>query len=463
MAIEEIIPTLREFVHRNSNIAGIQWDPRMRPRLLINPYSEVYEEKKRTAHYFLLAASINESKVIGRAENARRLVVHLHKKFGDTLFVVCKAKKFENELRKCKFYGELGHLKESIPSVLASVNEFIEEKTGGDIIEYSREFSEPKEMVEEIARHIERMGGRFKEKLWMYMRWIVRPKPDLGIFNHFSPNDLFIPLTTDITNVAVSLGLMDKVDPSWWEDQENVERQRNKVTQFARGLFPRDPTKVDYPFFLLGRWLRGKSLSIQTLKESLQFFEYLYKMTGYSHVVYQCMGRYSPSYWERIVARTLRNMKIPFQAEPVRFPLPNNIFYTPDFILDKRFQGRRIILEPHGRMSVRDARKYSLFRQFYVNHYFLLLLLRNNDIPYYRARNLLPEEAYDDIWPIEDVHILLTRFKSNQYRPLNFHQNFSNTKKRGSLRETSLPCRGSKSTPDTRFLRRGLLNQFDVG
>ena len=419
--MEEITPLLREFVNRNSTIAGIQWDPRMRPRLLINPYSEVYEQRKKTARYFLSVASVDETKVIARAENARRLLVLLHKTFGDDLLKVSEAKKFEDEIRKCKFYDDLGSLKEVIPSVLASVNEFVIEKTGGDIIEYSREFSEPREMVEEIARHVERMGGRFKEKSWMYMRWMVRPKPDLGIFNHFSPKDLFIPLTTDITNVAVSLGLMDKVDPSWWEDQENVERQRNKVTQFARGLFPRDPTKVDYPFFLLGRWLRGKSLSMQTLKESLQFFEYLYKMTGYSHVVYQSMSRYSPSYWERKVARTLRNMKIPFQAEPVRFPLPNNIFYTPDFILDKRFQGRRIILEPHGRMSERDARKYSFFRQFYGNHYFLILLMRNDDIPYYRARNLLPEEAYDDIWPIDYVHILLNGLKDNQYRPLGIH------------------------------------------
>lgn len=71
-------------------------------------------------------------------------------------------------------------------------------------------------------------------------------------------------------------------------------------------------------------------------------------------------------------------MKIPFKSEPVRFPLTPNRFYTPDFILDKTFEGRRIILEPHGRMSERDAHKYSMFRQFYRNHYFLILLMRNN-------------------------------------------------------------------------------------
>ena len=418
MAIEEIIPTLMEFVNRNSNIAGIQWDLRMRPRLLINPYSEVYEERKRTAHYFLLVASINESKVIGRAENARRLIVYLHKKFGDALFVVCKAKKFKNELRKCKFYGELGHLKKLIPIILTSVNEFILEKTGGDIIEYSREFNEPKEMVEEIARHVERMGGRFKEKSWMYMRWVVRPKPDLGILNHFSPKDLSIPLTTDITNVAVSLGLMDKVGPSWWEDREKVERQRDKLTRFARGQFPGDPTKVDYPFFLLGRWLRYKDLNIKTLKESLQLFDKLFRTTGYARVFYQIIGRYE-SGWEKKIAKVLLKMKIPFQIKPVRFPLPNNIFYTPNFVLrELRLGERKIILEPHGKMTERNVSKYCHFRKIYGNDYFLMLIMRNDDIP------SISQEAYDDIWPIEYVDILLNKFKSNQYRPLYLHQKF---------------------------------------
>lgn len=101
--MEEITSLLREFVNRNSTIAGIQWDPRMRPRLLMNPFSGVYEERKKTAHYFLLVASVNESKISGRAENARRLLVVIHKTNGDALFKVLEAKKFEDDIRKCNF------------------------------------------------------------------------------------------------------------------------------------------------------------------------------------------------------------------------------------------------------------------------------------------------------------------------------------------------------------------------
>lgn len=413
MAIEEIKSLLREFVERNSNVVGIQWDLRLLPRLLINPYSKDYGKRRKAAHYFLLVASVDESRVIGMAENARKLLVHLHKRFGDKLFEVCESKELEDGVKKCQFYDEFGPLRGTIPSVLASVNKFVRHVARGDLIEYAQRFSKPKDMVEQIARHVKRMGGSFKEKSWMYMRWMVRPKPDLRIFDHFSPCELFIPLTTDITNVAVSLGLMDKVGPSWWEEAERVTRARERVTQFAGTFFPEDPAKVDYPFFLLGRWLRGKDLGIQVLKESLQLFDNVPKETGRACVEYQIIGRYE-SGWEKKVAETLSKMKIPFHLKPIRFPLPNNMFYTPDFVLrELRIKKRKIVLEPHGIMREGDARKFSLFKQIYRNDYFLMLIVRNDDIP------SIPREAYDDIWPIEYVPQFLYLSKNNRYRPLN--------------------------------------------
>lgn len=272
---ENIIPKLREFVERNSNIVDLQFNPKLPPKLLIDPWAKDYESKKRVAHYFLLVASIDEEGVIGRAENARYLMVELHKKYGKALFEISEPEKFEKEIIECKSYSEFGSLRGQISHVLASVNTFVMDKVRGDLIECSQGYSQPKDMVEEIGKYVKRMGGPIKKKAWLYMRWMVRPKPDLRVFSHFSPRDLFIPMTPNIARVAACLKLVDKEKPIWWNHVE-------KVTRFARDLFPDDPVKVDYPFFLIGRWLRGKDLNIQVLKETLIRFDVFYRRTGFS-------------------------------------------------------------------------------------------------------------------------------------------------------------------------------------
>lgn len=47
-------------------------------------------------------------------------------------------------------------------------------------------------------------------------------------------------------------------------------------------MFPHDPAKIDYPFFLIGRWLEGRDLTQQTLKETLIKLEDFYQKTGFS-------------------------------------------------------------------------------------------------------------------------------------------------------------------------------------
>ncbi len=71
MATDEVLTLLVDFINKNSNVADIQWDRRMSPRLLFNPYSEKYEERKIVAHYFLLVASILDDTIVGYPENAR--------------------------------------------------------------------------------------------------------------------------------------------------------------------------------------------------------------------------------------------------------------------------------------------------------------------------------------------------------------------------------------------------------
>ena len=412
MAIDELLSLLVKFVDMNSDVVDVQWDRRMSPRLLLNPYSENYEEKKMVAHYFLLASSILEDDVVGFPENARMLLILLHKAFGDRLFEITKPHLFEEVISICEFYGSLGPSREMIAQILTGVNQFVKNKAEKNLIQYSQKFSKPKDFVEDLARNIERMNAPHKDKAWVYMRWMVRPHPDLKIFEHFTPEDLYVPLTENNANVAASLGLINSVAPFLWRN-ENAMEARERITKFAKQLFPKDPSKVDYPFFLLGRWLKQKILNKNTLKEALQFFERIQGVTGQTHAYYESMSRYK-SGWEKKTAITLSRMKIPFGYEPINFPLPGDN-YTPDFILGKSIHGRKIVLEPHYEMTRKQARKYSLFKQIYGHDFFLILLLKNDLIPYYHKRNMLTDDVCDDVWPIEFVHLLAEKIRTGTY------------------------------------------------
>jgi hypothetical protein len=411
-ATDELVSLLAKFVDMNSDVVDVQWDRRMSPRLLLNPYSEDSQEKTLVAHYLLLGASVLEDEVVGFSENARMLLIHLHKALGTRLFEITKPHLFEEKIRLCRFYGTLGHRGEVIPEILTSVNKFVKNNAEKNLITYSQKFSKPEDFVEDLAQNIERMNASYKDKAWVYMRWMVRAHPDLRIFEHFSPEDLYVPLTENNANVAASLGLINSVAPYLWKSGSVVDA-RKRITNFAKQLFPKDPAKVDYPFFLLGRWLKQKPLNKSTLKEALQFFERVHGVTGQPHSYYQSMSRYK-SGWEIKTARILSRMKIPFGYEPIDFPLPGDN-YIPDFILEKSIHGKKIVLEPHYEMSRKQARKYSLFKQIYGHDFFLILLLKNDLISYYHKRNILTDDVCDDVWPIEFVHLLAEKLRTGTY------------------------------------------------
>jgi hypothetical protein len=412
---DDVLPVLLEFINMNSNVVDVQWDRRMSPRLLLNPNTQYSEEKKRVAHYLLMIAAILEDRMVGFSENARRLLILLHQIYGDRIFEIRKPHMFEEKLMSSGFYGDLGPSRGAISPVLISVNDFVKNKAERDLIEYSKRFTKPKDFVDDLAQNIPRMSGPYVDKAWVYMRWMVRPEPDLQLFSHFSPRDLYVPLTAENANVAASLGLINNALPSLWRDENRATRAREAVTNFARKLFPEDPAKVDYPFFLLGRWLAKKNLNRNTLKEALQFFDHMHKVTGQPHAYYQKLSRYK-SGWEKKTASILRKLKIPYGYETLSFPLPGEI-YTPDFILDKEINGRKIVLEPHYLMTPRQSAKYSLFKRTYGQEFLLILLLKNDLISYYHQHNILNDEVCDDVWPIEFVDLLAEKIRTGTYDP----------------------------------------------
>jgi hypothetical protein len=413
MATDEVLSLLLEFINKNSNVVDVQWDRRMSPRLLFNPYSENYEERKVVAHYFLLASSILDDTVVGYPENARMLLVYLHEAFSNRLFEIQKPHLFEEEIVKSDFYHDLGPNKKAASEILASINVFVKTNAEKNLLKYAQRFSKPKDFIEDIAQNVTALSGPHKDKAWIYMRWMVRPQPDLQIYDHLLPEDLYVPLTKENANVAASLGVINSASPSLWRDEQTAAEARQKLTDFAKRLFPQDPAKVDYPFFLLGRWLKQKTLNRYTLKTALDFLDRMQKITGQSQAYYQKMSRYK-SGWEKKTALTLLRMHIPYGYETISFPLPDEV-YTPDFILEKTIQGRKIVLEPHFEMTKKQARKYALFKRTYGHKFLLILLLKNDLIPLYHQRNILTDDVCDDVWPIEFIHLLAEKIRRGTY------------------------------------------------
>jgi hypothetical protein len=412
-ANDEVLSLIVEFINKNSNVVDVQWDRRMSPRLLVNPYSEKYEERKTVAHYFLLAASILDDTVVGYPENARMLMVYLHEAFGSSFFEIKKAHLFEEEIVKADFYHDLGPNKKAASEILAQINLFVREKAERNLLKYAQKFTKPKGFIDDMAQTVTAFSGPHKDRAWTYMRWMVRQAPDLQIYDHFLPEDLLVPLTKENANVAASLGVINSASPSLWRDEKTAGEARQKLTDFAKRLFPQDPAKVDYPFFLLGRWLKQKTLNRYTLKTALDFLDRMQKITGQSQAYYQKMSRYK-SGWEKKTALTLLKLHIPYGYETISFPLPNEV-YTPDFILEKTVQGRKIILEPHFEMTKRQARKYALFKRTYGHKFVLILLLKNDLIPLYHQRKILTDDVCDDVWPIEFVHLLAEKIRRGTY------------------------------------------------
>ena len=434
--LEQIKPRLRKYVDRNSNTYNIEWDPQISEKLLIDPFDKSHEGRRRTAHYFLLVASITETQLIGRAENSRALMIHFHDKMNNDLFKAQNASLFKEHITGSPFYVDLGPEKDYIPEVLVSVNQFVHDIAEEDLIRFTEKYTKPTEVVEEIAQHVKRMDGLYREKPWMYLRWMTRPDPDLGIF-HFSTADLLVPVTSYLRDVAHCLMLCPESDSEFLENIENRAKARESITSFARELFPEDPTKVDYPLYLLGRWLRGRQLSLQLLRGYLDFFEDLYDKTHTVPVTYDIVSRRMSSFEENVRAE-LQKTQLVFYYESHKFNLPGGITYLPDFVLPKcKRKGKTVLLEPHGiwsypkrrianiggrRMTfqaygtekdtseTRFTEKIRLFRETYGRDFYLILLVPARVKE--RIESLYPH-SFDEIYVGTDIPKLLYELKQH--------------------------------------------------
>lgn len=245
---QEMLARIRRFVQELSNVVDVQFSEDLGlPKLSINPRDK--SQSRVTAHYMLLVASIDQGRLVGRAENARRLLVHCHKQLGENLYSKQNKEAFEETLASFTAHS-LGPSKNVIPGILASANRFVAATAGGNLVQWATQFNLPSQIADAISTNVDWMGktqNSARKKTWMYMRWMVRPHPDLRIWEGVSPKDLFVPVDVNVARAASLLGAIPErsTQPDWSDVVT--------ITDFAKTLFPEDPAKIDYPFFLLGR------------------------------------------------------------------------------------------------------------------------------------------------------------------------------------------------------------------
>jgi hypothetical protein len=444
---KDLISLITQYVEIYSCITDLELDLHMVPTPNFMPLTG-YETKREAAHYFLLAAALSDSKLTGNPRNIRLLLNHLSKAFESNLYKLKKPSDFTSELEKfeleIKNFDRLGDDKKEISDVLASVNRYVEQKAGGDLIDHAAKLSlkgrKPKDFSEELSYTVKRLNKHHKAKSWLYLRWMVRASPDLGLFN-FNPKDLMVPLTTPKLRVFAALGLSanqnlpfvlnykNKPD-SWWENTAQFDADAERLTNFARKLFPNDPAKVDFPFFILGSWLEYSDLTLNSLERSVHFFiqkyqELLQPLLRYLTVVhhYNRVGEaIQPGAFsglERDVYEFLCKKQVLFNYEFMEFRLSQggsqrSLTYKPDFLLSQvTNNGRKVILEPHGiKINLREFLfKLQLFRRHYKEYFAVILLVPDDFIPL--IERIDPKHsAFDLIWKQSNYKIEYEKLQS---------------------------------------------------
>lgn len=355
---------LKDYIEKSSNTPDVHWDPNLRNphlRLSFNPYA--CDQKDKTAHYFLLVAAIDRPEYVLRSETTRALMIKIHEHMGGDCFKTGLTETFTKIINALDPYLRFGENKSQIPIALDSVNSYVEKFARNGLVEHSQKFTKPSELVQELSEEIPFFRGYYLEHTWMYIRWMTRNFPDFHVFEKFSPKDLQIPMTRYVKFVCSCMGFC--AEPSDNLTQiEKMDEERKKFTEFAAepDMFPDDPTVVDYPFYVLGRWLYGEKPSVDLLRKYLGFWQKIYTRAKIMPIEFDLIGRETD--FEKQVREQLEKLNFLFKAEPHRIPFPKETKipgYKPDFILNQCNKGGKIvILEPHDVWTRKEEKLYTL-------------------------------------------------------------------------------------------------------
>ncbi|MHA1409301.1 MAG: DUF2400 family protein [Candidatus Odinarchaeia archaeon] len=415
ISLDDIKPKLKEYVEEiDKQVVDIQWKKinrkyRSHDKLLIDPS----QNTAQTAHYFLLVASISETRLISHPSHGRSLIRLLHNELGEELYTIQNDAKIEGIIKKYPFFPYLGEQKEEIPSILVEINKFVQKiadaSVNESLIEYSKQFSNPYEFVNDIQNEITTMN-RNVEKAWIYLKWMTRNLRGCRVYNHFSPSDLYMPLTSYIREVADRLDAKGEYR-NWPPSRDKIEEIRIELTNFVKELFPDDPLKVDYPFVLLGNLVKGKPHTRKVLLDELEkLIENPYNLFPSSNV---------QSKHENDVIDELKENNIHFFYEPSEYGLPPECWskkYLPDFILpDTIVNGKKVVIECHGMWSILRGHlntkrnedwfinKMKFFSEKWGNEFFIILFVPRDSLNYVKMRY---SDYFNLIYSYNEISIL---------------------------------------------------------
>lgn len=245
-----MIFSLKDKVKEYVEIAKDQVDVQFRddlnlPDLPVNPRTST------GIHYLLLIASINQQ---ANATHIRFFGKRLWEMAGNSLLSRDGGglKFIEDALEKENNEGRLigWRFINKVSRVIFDVNKFVSGIAGGDLLEWGKKQKDVNEVIDKIATSIYYMGRSpdgARKKAWMFMRWMVRPTPDLGVWNHLGPKNLMIPVDRNVMKFAKDTGIKGL------SERSPNANDRRLITEFAKLIFPEDPACVDYPFFIYGR------------------------------------------------------------------------------------------------------------------------------------------------------------------------------------------------------------------
>lgn len=444
---QNIKTLITQFVQTYSSIVDLELDENLTPKHWFMPLDN-YASKQEATHYFLLAASLSNYRLTGNPRNIRLFLDHLHNTLEKRMYTSKNPEDFRTAIiqyeQKMERLDRLGSAKYEIPQILSRVNKYVQETANNSMIEYTdrliQKGRKPADLVKELSFKIEGFSKHHQAKAWLYLRWMTRPSPDLQLFK-YNPKDLMVPLTTPKLRVAAALGLTQnenlpfelnapKRPESWWKNTAEYEKDAEKLTDFARSLFPEDPVKVDFPFFILGTWLEYADLTPQFLEKSLKFLiqkhqECLQPIMRYLTMVghYNKIGEALPpgvtTGFEADVYQFLQNRQIIFNYEFMEFCLPTEtgrfLTFKPDFLLPQYTDhARKVLLEPHGiRKDLNEVLfKLSTFRKHYGEFFCLILIVP--DLFIEAIEELDPEhKSYDYLWKQSDYKIQFEKFRKS--------------------------------------------------
>ncbi|MGN0740469.1 MAG: TIGR02757 family protein [Treponema sp.] len=86
-----------------------------------------------------------------------------------------------------------------------------------------------------------------KKRLCMFLRWMVRDGSpvDIGLWRWYPKTDLLIPLDVHVLQEAQKLNIIS-------EKESATRKTAQKLTDFAKQIFPDDPAKLDFALFGIG-------------------------------------------------------------------------------------------------------------------------------------------------------------------------------------------------------------------